>query len=132
MSFHPEGSYGGKGDDIMSTHFLLEGADRGAYREPSSIKGGLRTFSLIPLCCLLLLTVASRGGGSSTVGPICRMWSSAVVTKMLSGSLRNVGSVQGERRLHELLSEPLTGINSSKSKASVLSSMCKEGYSKGK
>lgn len=73
MSLHPEGSSGGKGDDIMSTHFLIERADTGSYRELSSIKGGQRSSCFTPLCCLLLLTALSRGGGSSKVGPMCRM-----------------------------------------------------------
>lgn len=72
MSFHPEGS-GGKGDDIMSTHFLIEGADTSAYRELRSIKGGLKSWCFIPLCCLLLLTGPSGGGGGSETGPTCRM-----------------------------------------------------------
>ncbi|XP_068601800.1 vacuole membrane protein 1 [Brachionichthys hirsutus] len=33
ISFHPESSNGGKGDDIMATHFLIEGADSSSYRE---------------------------------------------------------------------------------------------------
>lgn len=63
----------------MSTHFLSEGADTDSYRELKGIKGGLRSFCFIPLCCLLLLTVTIRGGGSSKIGPTCRMGPSAVV-----------------------------------------------------
>lgn len=67
----------------MSTHFLVEGADTGSYREQRSIKGGQMGFCFIPLCCLLLLTALSRRGGSSKIGPTCRMGPSAAVPRML-------------------------------------------------
>lgn len=60
----------------MPSHFLVEGADTGSYREPGCIKGGLRSCCFIPLCWRLLLTAAAaaagRGGESSGVGPECR------------------------------------------------------------
>lgn len=70
----------------MSTHFLIEGADTDAYRELRGIKGRQRTFCFIPLCCLLLLTVLSRGGGGLNMRPTCRMGPSAVGTRMLINS----------------------------------------------
>lgn len=83
-----------KGDDIMATHFLVEGADTGSYRELRSIRGGLKAFCFSPLCCLL--TVPSRGGGSR-MGP--HMEDGAFMDA--GGSVRSF--VQGERRLHERL-----------------------------
>lgn len=68
----------------MPTHFLIEGADTGSYRELNSIKGEPRSFSFIPLCCLLLLTVTIRGGGSSKIGPTSWMGPEASVSWMLA------------------------------------------------
>lgn len=117
----------------MSTHFLVEGADTGSYRERSSIKGGLKSLCFIPLCCLLLLTALSRGGGGSRIGPTWRMGPSALTKDAgLTGRwVRIFGSIQGKRGPHELLFEAFTGNKCSESKASVLGST-KERCWKGK
>ena len=108
MSFHPEGS-GGKGGDIMSTHFLIEGADTSAYRELRSIKGGLKSLCFSPLCCLLLPTAPSGGDGSSEAGPTCRMGPLAALTRMLANwwMSEDLGLCSGTEPLPELLFELL-------------------------
>lgn len=134
MSFHPEGSNGGKGDDIMSTHFLIEEADTGSYRDQRGIKGELWSLCFSPLCCLLLFTVPSGGDGNSRLGPLCRMGPSAAVTGMLLSwwRARMAECAQGKRRRTELPSELHSRTKNSKSEASFMGSMSEEGHLRGK
>lgn len=93
----------------MSTHFLIEGADKGSYRGLRSIKGELRS-CLLHSCCLLLLTAS-----------VWRRWKlQGKGPRVLLGSSQRM---LGRQSLHELLFEALLQNNCSESLSSLLSSM---------
>lgn len=93
----------------MSTHFLIEGADKGSYRGLCSIKGELRSF-LLHYCCLLLLTASVwRRWEPQDKGP-----------RVLLGPSQRM---LGRQSLHELLFEALLQNSCSEFLSSLLSFM---------
>lgn len=60
---------GGKGDDIMPTHFLMEGADTSSYRGQWSIKGGLRSCCFTQFAQFLVWGVGGFKTRAPTVCP---------------------------------------------------------------
>lgn len=110
----------------VMTSWRLTSWLKGLTLSSKSIKGGPRTFCFIPLCCLLRLTALRRGGGSSEIGPTCRMGA-------FNSCYKDAGWLvdQWEKRsLHKVLFEALIGNKCAET--SVWVSMRKEDCLKGK